>query len=178
MQHWLLWCTRELGRHRVEALIAARFPACEWDAMYFLNPPSLQSIRMVRAGVGGRQRASALCQASAGRAVARARGAGVPATPRDAGQRGPAVSGPRCTALDAGAAGGPARPMPGAKPQLSHAPPVRVPAPAPQVWHCHVIVRPKQQQEQAQQRQAQAQQQQHPATEQQPGSELAGALAA
>jgi hypothetical protein len=46
-RHWLLWARRELPASRIAALVAERFPAAEWDAQVFTNPPELQSILSV-----------------------------------------------------------------------------------------------------------------------------------
>jgi hypothetical protein len=45
IEHWLLWCTEPLPSSVIEEKMAQRFP--DKDAIYFVNPPQLQSVLAV-----------------------------------------------------------------------------------------------------------------------------------
>lgn len=63
MQHWVLWCDRQLDMPVIWQHIEAKFPSAEYDSLMFVNPPSLQSITAVSVATLSQQLHGIFCTA-------------------------------------------------------------------------------------------------------------------
>lgn len=47
IEHWLLWCTEPLPPTLIQEKMAQHFPDKDYDTIFFVNPPQLQSVLAV-----------------------------------------------------------------------------------------------------------------------------------
>jgi hypothetical protein len=47
IEHWLLWCTEPLPPTLIQEKMVQQFPDKDYDTIFFVNPPQLQSVLAV-----------------------------------------------------------------------------------------------------------------------------------